>query len=86
MSVHHYAQAGIGARGLIGSTNDMTGLAFSWAFPRRDLREEKVVETFYRAQITRFLQLSVGVQAIVDPGQSDKDLVGAFWGRMRIVF
>src|SRR5262249_18453398 len=86
LSVHHYAQAGIGARGLIGSTNDMTGLAFSWAIPRADLRQEKVVETFYRAQITRFMQLSVGVQGIVDPGRSTKDLVGAFWGRIRVTF
>jgi hypothetical protein len=64
----------------------MTGLAFSWAFPRGNLRQEKVVEAFYRAQITRFLQLSVGAQAIVDPGQSTKDVVGAFWGRMRVTF
>lgn len=85
--IHHLAQAGLGWRGLIGSTNDMTGLAFSWQSPRGDnLREEKVVETFYRAQVTRFMQLSVGVQVIVDPGQSPIDLVGAFWGRVRILF
>lgn len=86
LNVHHYAQAGLGWRGLIGSTNDITGLAFSWASPRGNLREEKVVETFYRAQVTRFLQLSVGAQAIIDPGASTKDAVGAFWGRMRIMF
>lgn len=87
LRIHHMAQAGLGWRGLIGSTNDMTGLAFSWQSPRGDsLREEKVVEAFYRAQVTRFMQLSVGAQAIVDPGQSSKDVVGAFWGRVRIFF
>lgn len=87
LNVHHFWQAGIGARGLIGSTNDMTGLAFSWAFPRNDLREEKVVEAFYRAQVTRFMQLSVGAQAIIDPGDAPAhDVVGAFWGRVRFVF
>jgi carbohydrate-selective porin OprB len=87
LRIHHYAQAGLGWRGLIGSTNDMTGLGFSWQSPRgNNLRDEKVVEGFYRAQVTRFMQLSVGAQAIVDPGQSTKDVVGAFWGRVRIIF
>jgi len=86
LRIRHYAQAGLGWRGLIGSTNDMTGLAFSWQSPRRDLRDEKVVETFYRAQVTRFMQLSVGAQAIFDPGQSTTEVVGAFWGRVRIFF
>jgi hypothetical protein len=88
LNIHHYAEAGLGVRGLVGSTNDITGLAFSYALPRGDtLRDEKVVEGFYRAQMTRFLQLSVGAQAIIDPAAGPShDVVGAFWGRVRVIF
>jgi hypothetical protein len=66
----------------------MTGVGFSYAWPHdNSLRQEKVVETFYRAQVTRFIQLSVGAQAIFDPSNSPgNDVVGAFWGRVRITF
>jgi len=79
---------GAGFRGLMGEPNDMAGIAFSYAFPSdSSLRQEKVLEGFNRWQLTRFSQASVGAQAIFDPGNGpDHDVVGAFWGRLRIVF
>jgi len=89
LGLRHYAQCGMGYRGLIPClTNDVTGVGFSYAWPHNNtFRQEKVFETFYRAQVTRFVQLSVGAQAIFDPGNSPgNDVVGAFWGRVRLTF
>ena len=86
-NIENYPQVGIGLRGLMGDPSDMAGLAFSYAFPTASsARDEKVVEVFYRWQLTRFAQFSLGAQSIFDPGNGPShDVVGAFWGRVRIV-
>ena len=58
-NIENYAQVGIGLRGLMGDPSDMAGLAFSYAFPTASpARDEKVVEVFYRWQLTSFAQFS----------------------------
>ena len=86
--VQDYFQAGTGFRGLMGDPGDMAGVALSYAIPTDNTaRDEKVFETFYRWQLTRFAQASVGAQAIFDPSYGpDHNVVGAFWGRLRVVF
>jgi len=87
-NIKNYIQGGAGFRGLMGEPNDMAGIAVSYAFPSDNaLQEEKVLEGFYRWQLTRFSQFSVGAQAIFDPGNGpDHDVVGAFWARLRVFF
>jgi porin len=87
-NIKNYIQGGAGFRGFMGEPNDMAGIAFSYAFPSdSSLRQEKVLEGFYRWQLTQFSQVSIGAQAIFDPGNGpDHDVVGAFWGRVRILF
>ena len=87
-NIKNYVQGGAGFRGLMGEPNDMAGIAFSYAFPSDSASEqEKVLEGFYRWQLTRFSQFSVGAQAIFDPGNGpDHDVVGAFWARLRVFF
>ena len=86
-NIQNYAQVGTGFRGLMGDPGDMAGLAFSYAFPTASsARDEKVLEAFYRWQLTRFAQFSLGAQSIFDPSNGPShDVVGAFWGRVRIV-
>jgi carbohydrate-selective porin OprB len=86
-NIQNYWQVGTGFRGLMGDPGDMAGLAFSHAFPTASsAREEKVVEAFYRWQLTRFAQFSLGAQSIFDPSFGPShDVVGAFWARVRIV-
>ena len=88
LNIRHYAQGGVGYRPPIGATNDFTGIAFSYVIPKSSAsRDEKVLEGFYRLQLARFAQFSVGAQAIFDPGNGPShDIVGAFWGRVRIMF
>lgn len=87
-NIRNYVQGGAGIRGLMGDPNDLAGVAFSYAFPTSETaQDEKVVEGFYRWQLTRFSQVSVGAQAIFDPSNGpDHDVVGAFWGRFRLFF
>ncbi|MGP1346758.1 MAG: hypothetical protein ACTS3F_08855 [Phycisphaerales bacterium] len=86
-NIHHLIQGGVGVSGLLGSQDNMTGLAFSYADPKGPGREEKVVETFHRFQLTRFTQFSVGYQLIIDPTFApDDDVIGVFTARIRIAF
>jgi porin len=87
-NIRQLAQAGVGYTGLLGSPSNMTGFAFSFAQPRSDQsREEKVLEVFERLQVSRFTQLSVGAQAIFDPGNNPNvSTVGVFYARVRLAF
>jgi hypothetical protein len=87
-NIRQLAQAGMGLRCLGGNANDLLGLAFSIAIPRNNsLREEKVLETFYRWQMTAHTQLSAGAQAIFDPSNAPTaGTIGVFYGRMRVAF
>jgi carbohydrate-selective porin OprB len=87
-NVRHLAQAGLGLNGFLGRDDDLTGVALSVAFPRRDTsRTETVFETFHRFQITDRSQLSVGVQVIFDPGNApESETVGVFYLRLRTSF
>jgi porin len=87
-NVRQVAQGGLGYRGLFGSPSNMTGLAVSFAQPRSAAsRNESVAEVFERLQLTRFIQLSAGAQAIFNPGNNpDKNLIGVVYARLRIAF
>jgi hypothetical protein len=87
--VKHLAQGGLGERGLFsGNMDDLAGIAFSVAIPGNStLRDEKVLEAFYRKQATGHTQLSLGAQAIFDPSRArTAHTVGVFYIRLRTAF
>jgi porin len=86
-NIKHLVQGGVGVSGLLGSSNNMTGLALSYADPDGPGRAEKVAEVFQRFQLTGFIQFSVGAQAIIDPTFApDDDVIGVFSMRARVAF
>ena len=87
-NIRQMVQGGLGYVGLFGSPSNMTGLGVSYAQPRSATsRDESVVELFQRLQVTRFIQLSAGAQAVFDPGNNpNEDLIGVFYARLRIAF
>ena len=86
-NIEHLVQGGVGVSGLLGSTDNMTGLAYSYADPAGPGRSEQVVEIFHRFQLTGFIQFSIGAQAIFDPTFApDDDVIGVFSTRARIAF
>lgn len=85
--IDHSYQIGGAINGLLGSPQNITGLAFSYADAIAGLRDEKVAELFHRWQLTRFTQFSVGAQLILDPSNApDDDAIGVFTARLRIAF
>ncbi len=87
-NVRHLAQAGLGLSGLLGRRDDLTGLAFSLAVARNpSAGNETVLEAFHRFQITRFGQLSFGLQLIANPANAvENHAEGVFYARLRTSF
>jgi porin len=86
--IKNSVQVGLGFNGLLGSQDNVTGVAFGFADPDPDgLRDEKVIEAFHRWQLTRYTQFSLGAQLILDPSNApDDDAVGVLTARVRIAF
>ena len=74
--------------GLVGSADDLTGLAFGWSEPDESSgHDEKVLELFHRLQLTGRLQLTLGAQCILDPSSApDADALGVLSARFRLSF
>jgi len=87
-NIRHLGQAGLGWSGLGGRQDDLTGLAFSLAVPVRNTsRDETVLETFHRFQVTQNSQFSVGLQLIANPGNATlNETAGVFYARLRVSF
>jgi porin len=87
-NLRHSAQLGLGYGGLLGRPNDLTGAGFSLNAPvRTSSRNETVVEVFHRFQVTANNQLTVGFQAIANPGNAAEDVpAGMVYLRLRSSF
>ena len=87
-NIRHLGQVGLGLSGLAGRQDDLTGLAFSLAVPVRNTsRDETVLETFHRFQMTGNTQLSFGLQLIANPGNATlNESAGVFYARVRVSF
>jgi len=88
VNIRNTAQLGFGYSGIFGRTNDLTGAAFAVSFPQRtSTRNEAVVEIFHRFQLASNTQFSVGLQAIVNPGNAvETEAAGMFYMRLRTSF
>jgi porin len=88
LNIQNSAQAGLGYNGLFGRTNDLTGAALAVTFPQRPpTRNEAVVEVFHRFQLAANTQFSVGLQAIITPGNAvEYEPAGMFYMRLRASF
>lgn len=86
--IRQSGEIGMGLRGLLGSEENMTGLAFAYSEARASgAKDEKILECFHRWQLTRHTQFSVGVQGIFDPSNDpDTDSVAVFTTRFRVAF
>lgn len=88
LNIRNTAQIGFGYSGILGRTNDLTGLAFGMTFPQRTTtRNETALEMFHRFQVAANTQLSVGLQLIATPGNAlEYEAAGMFYMRLRTSF
>lgn len=86
--IRNTVQVGAGLRGLLGSPDNLTGLAFGYTQPRSDdLRDEKVIELFHRFQLTRHSEFTLDGQFIIDPADAPgDDALFVFGVRYRLAF
>jgi hypothetical protein len=82
--------AGIAAENCFNQPGDACGFGFGCDFPKDDDLAHDVeyaTEIFYRFQLTRAIQWTIGLQGIFDPvNDPDHDMVGVFETRLLIEF
>ncbi|MEM9380696.1 MAG: carbohydrate porin [Planctomycetota bacterium] len=71
---------GLGILDPLGWTDDLVGVGYATADPRdADRRREHLVETFYRFQFGRYMNLTPHVQLVLDPARNpETDAIGVF--------
>lgn len=86
--VRQNLSVGIGIEEIFGQNDDVIGVATSWQEPaNRTLREQYVVEAFYRFYITPHTHLSPDIQVVIDPANAPaKDTVTVFGLRLRTLY
>jgi len=86
--IRQNASVGVGWEEVCGQNYDLIGVAVSWEEPaNRSLRDQYVVEAFYRFQITPLTHLTPDIQVVIDPANSpNKDAVTVLGLRLRTLF
>ena len=86
--VRQILTAGVGVFDPLGNQGDVFGLAAAWAEPDLSLlRDEYIIEAFYRIQLTPTLQVTPDFQLIINPSfNTQDDVVGVFGLRVRIQY
>ena len=89
-TIEQIANIAVGVREPFGRRNDYFGVALSWSKPTSayspQRREEQMLETFYRIQLTESLQLTPDLQVLFQPATGDPDPVVIFGLRLRMQF
>jgi carbohydrate-selective porin OprB len=85
--IEHFASGGFIVRHPWGVEEDLLGVGISWDKTSDTEKDEFAVELFYRAQVTRHLQISPSILVVFDPVVSDKtEPVAVFGIRARALF
>lgn len=84
-SVEQYAAAGLVWTKPFGNDEDWWGLGFGWVDPTAPgSNNEYVAETFYRLQLTPFIQVTPDAMMVINPSNNpDKNVEGVFSLRVR---
>ncbi len=79
---------GVGFEEPFGQNNDLIGIGFSWGQPSdRTLRDQYVMEAFYRVQITPHTNLTPDIQVTFDPSDNSAEETIVVGGvRLRTLF
>ncbi len=86
--LRHFVSAGIGLEQPLGRADDLVAVGVAWADPYDpDLRQETLLEAFYRLQLTDTIAVTPDLQIIFRPGASNGlDVVALFGLRVQATF
>lgn len=77
--------AGFQLKTPLGFTHDRLGVGYWWGDPTdKTLNEEQGLEVYYKAQVSRFLEITPDIQIVHDPALSDRDRQVVFGLRVRL--
>ena len=87
-STQHNVAWGLGIEQLFGLPQDLVAVSAAWSRPDQgSLKDQYVIEAFYRAPLTPLLTVTPDVQMIVNPSRkSERDVIWVFSLRLRAVF
>jgi hypothetical protein len=87
-NIQQIISAGVGFNDIFGRENDVAGIGLAWGAPSdKSLHDQYTMETFYRFQVKKHIQITPGIQLIVDPSNDpDSDVKAVFQIRARITF
>jgi porin len=87
-STEQIVAGGVAFKRPFGKNDDMAGIAAAWGRPSEHvLRDQAVVEAFYRFQVTPAIEVTPDLQLTIDPSLApEEDYVWVFGVRMRITF
>jgi hypothetical protein len=86
--IQQLLSAGVGFNDIFGREDDVAGIGLAWGAPaNKSLHDQYTMETFYRFQVKKHLQITPGIQLIANPSNDpDSDFKAVFQIRARIVF
>ncbi len=86
--IETFVSGGLGIQGLFDRPQDLLGLGASWSEPSPAVgtRSEKILEAFYRIQLSPTLQLSPDIQVLLDPTNGTEDTVVLLNVRLNLLF
>jgi len=86
--VRQLLAAGLGVEQVFGQSDDIAGVGLAWAQPTdRALRDQYVLEVFYRFHLTPYVHVTPDIQLLIDPSYApDEDAVWVFGLRLRVLF
>jgi hypothetical protein len=87
-NIQQLLSAGVGFKDIFGRENDVAGIGLAWGAPSdKSLQDQYTMESFYRFQVKKHIQITPGIQLIVDPSNDpDSDFKAVFQIRARITF
>jgi porin len=86
-AIEHLVSAGVSFLEPFGRKSDEAGIGVSYTDPADgDLRDEYSAEAYYRVQLTEGFELSGSAQVIFEPSAGEKDTVGVFGIRARLLY
>jgi porin len=69
-----FASAGLGWKKAFGRSQDMCGAGYVWGDPSDPaLRDEHLVEVFYRFAVNNYLAVTPDIQFLINPGRNPQD-------------
>ena len=87
-SIEHMANAGVAIDDIFGQSKDRIGIGYTWSEPANPtLDNQQVIDTYYRVQLTREIQIGPTLEVIFDPVRNPSEDRVTVWGlRSRVAF